>query len=167
MELRLDFEDALNKCNNEEDKSANVHRQHPENIANLLTVAKLRNFIGYNGNLSRIFQHRIRLNAIKFRGQWWSIHQFQDFKIENIAKYCQKFSEKAQPLGPLDFAFFPDFAYQNEGHDLSTLAYNPRTDALELVSHKSELKFICTHKKENKRGNVKKTIRGVYYYEGS
>ena len=149
MDGEHNFEDALNGCKDMEDKSTNVN-DYNENVANLLTIAKLRNFIGHGEN--KAFQHRIRLNAIKFNGLWWAVHRFHDFEMEDIKSYCYNFSTKAIQLSKQDFALFPNWDFQDEGHDLSTLAYNPHKDDLELVSHKSKLRTICTHKKENKIG---------------
>lgn len=149
--LKFNFEDALNKCNDEEDKSADVGH-YVENIANLLTVSQLRNYIGDSGNLSRTFHNKIRLNAIKHNGTWWAIHQFRYFKTEKIEQYCNAFSGKATQLGDNDFALFPNFDHANEGHDYSTLAYSPHTDNIELVSHKSRYRIVCTHKRIDKKG---------------
>ena len=153
MDGKYDFEDALNKCNNEEDQSANVD-DYKENIANLLTLAKLRNYIGDSGNLTRSFHHKVRLNAFKYNGHWWAIHQFQQFKLDRIQNYCNEFANKAIKLGTPDFALFPNFDFENQGRDYSTLVYNPQEDSIELVSHKHKYNIVCTHKRMEKSGTV-------------
>ena len=140
-------------CNNEEDQSANVDA-YKENIANLLTMAKLKNYIGDAGNLSRSFHHKVRLNAIKYNGHWWAIHQFQQINLERIIHFCNEIAGHAIKLGAPDFDLFPSFDFENEGHDYSTLVYNPQENSIELVSHKHKYNIVCTHKKTETSGTV-------------
>jgi hypothetical protein len=144
----------LNFCEDQRDRDAHVD-YYKEDISNLITLAKMRYFLRDGSNASRHFHDKIRLNAIKFDGEWWAIHKLPKggFKTKDIKQIeSLKIDEHLLQLTQLEYEIFDNEFDQSQGRDKSTLIFNPKKNRLEVESPWDRFNVVCSHKAERKIG---------------
>jgi hypothetical protein len=158
LKRRFNFEDALNGCMALRNRHANIDHYN-EDIANLLTLAKLRHFYRNNRNASHHFHKKIRLNAIKYKGSWWAIHNLPrrgfhiiDGDIFNSVIWLEGGVEKILKITQKEFEFIGEGFNSSRGHDRDTLLYNPWKNRIEIEHHWKRHKIVCSHKRESRIG---------------
>ena len=118
----------------------------------LLTLGKLREFFQdpYQSPKS-YFNEKIRLNAIQFNRNWYEIREVPPNSYVDLTKI----HEFGQLIPPLDFEFFGlDYGM---GKNRMGLVFDPKWGQLQLENFNEKFPYICSHKREYRPGNLKKS----------
>ena len=96
------FFSALRKCQGQE-TDAKIQQALKEDPSLLLTLGKLREFSkGRNKNPNSYFKDEIRINAVKFNGLWYEIHDVPEGNYVDLNK-LDEIGQLIPPLGSQTF----------------------------------------------------------------